>query len=143
MDVNKKLQIKVKSCEFKTVIKLTDLQRYLLWSHTYIERISTSVLCHKICLSSNCISSYLPPSLESMHISRSPIIPIAEEIFYSITVSAGSSYQQPLDGLMSLFINIVLNNSQSLLCGMIRQPLYNELIQISKKCFMERAHGRD
>lgn len=56
---------------------------------------------------------------------------MAAEIFYSIIVSVGSSYLQPLDGLMTLFIYTVLNNSQSPLCDVIRQPLYNELIQIS------------
>lgn len=55
---------------------------------------------------------------------------MAEEIFYSITVSVGGSYQQPLGGLITFFINTALNNSQSLLCGIIRQPVYNKLIRI-------------
>lgn len=63
-----------------------------------------------------------------MHINKIPMIQIADEIFYSITVSVGSFYLQLLDGLMTLFINTVLNNSQSLLCGIIKQPLYSELI---------------
>jgi len=66
--------------------------------------------------------------MEMMQINKSPLIPIADKFFYSITVSVGSFNQQFLDGLMILFINTVLNNSQSLLCGIIRQPLYSELI---------------
>lgn len=41
---------------------------------------------------------------------------------------------------MTLFINTVLNNSLSLLCGIIRQLLYNDFIQNIKMLFMEKAH---
>lgn len=66
--------------------------------------------------------------IKNMDMSMSPIIPIGDEFFDSIILSVGSSYQKPLDGLMTLFLSTALNNFQLLLCGVIRQPLHDGLI---------------